>query len=267
MREQRPFSPQGWWATLGVTHKLIVANVIVFLAWQVAPRWFMAAHFTVSWAGVVGHGYVWTLFTSAFSQLGLWHLLWNMLFLHWFGPDLETIYGGRNFLALYLTAALACSLAHLGYEHAWGSDIPALGASGSVMAVTVMTAMFFPHRRMLFMFFIPLPLWVMAGIMIVGDLSGAASGAYGVAHAGHLGGTAAGIAWKLLDLRPFGRPGRAAGRGFFERLGFRWRTRKLKVLPRSPASPSRRSRRGSTPTRPAGSTPSWRRSTPRAWTL
>lgn len=211
-REQRALA--GWWATAPVSHKLIALNIAVFVLWQLRGlQPFMQANFTVSWAGVFGEWRVWTLLTSAFSHQGLWHLLWNMLYLHWFGPDLEQVYGRRNFLLLYLHGALVASLAHVAWEHGWGFDVPALGASGAVMAVVVVTAMFFPQRTLLVMFFVPVPLWLLATFKLLGDLTGMASGGGDVAHAAHLGGAAAGFLFKALDLRLFASPGQVEREG------------------------------------------------------
>lgn len=198
----------GWWWTLPVSHKLIVVNALVFLLWQVPGlQGLMRDHFTVGWQGVFEQWRVWTLVTSAFSHHGLWHLLWNMLYLHWFGLDLEQLYGRRNFLLLYLYGAVVASLAHVAWSHGWGFDAPALGASGSVMAIVVVAALFFPRRTILFMMFIPVPLWLLACFKLLGDLTGMASGGGGIAHAAHLGGAAAGLLFKLLDLRLFASPG------------------------------------------------------------
>ena len=217
-------SMRGELAMLSVSHKLIIVNAVVFLLWQVPDLGgFLDAHFRVSWAGVFESGRVWTLLTSAFSHQGFWHLFWNMIFLHWLGPDLEQIYGRKNFLVLYLWGAALCSVAHVVYEHTWGRGLPALGASGAVMAVLVTAALFYPHRRILFMFLIPLPLWALVGIRVLGDLMGIVpGGAGGVAHAGHLGGAAAGLLYKTLDLRLFPSPGqegvRDEGPGVLARL-------------------------------------------------
>lgn len=210
-----PTAIRGWWALLAMSHKLIAVNLVVFLLWQLrALEPFMRSHFLVSWKGVFGHGRAWTLFTSAFSHQDLMHLAWNMLYLHWFGPDLEQIYGRRNFLLLYLYGAVVTSLAHVAYSHGWGPDVPALGASGAVMAVVITTALFFPQRTILFMMFIPMPLWALAAFKVLGDLAGMFSGAGGISHAGHLGGAAAGWTFKTLDLRLFLSPGQETQDGW-----------------------------------------------------
>lgn len=204
----------GGWALWSISHKLIAINVAVFLVGAFAPG-LIASQFTVSYAGVFEHAKVWTLLTAAFAHLGPWHLLWNMLFLHWFGPDLEQIYGRRNFLVLYLYAALVGSLAHVVYSHHWGFDVPALGASGAVMGVVLVTATFYPQRTILLFFVLPIPLWALAGFKLLGDIAGIMGPGGGVSNAGHLGGAAAGLTFKLLDLRLFPSPGESD-------RGWRW---------------------------------------------
>jgi membrane associated rhomboid family serine protease len=54
-------------------------------------------------ADAVLHGQVWRLLTYAFlhSPATFTHILFNMLFLWWFGSDVEDLYGPKEFLAIY----------------------------------------------------------------------------------------------------------------------------------------------------------------------
>lgn len=227
MQDRRDPGLSGRWAITSVSTRLILLNVVVFVIWQFAQdHRFMRDHFLVSWSNVFEHGRVWTLITSEFSHHDVWHLAWNMLYLHWFGIELEQIYGRRNFLLLYLHGAVVASLAHVAWEHGWGSDVPALGASGAVMAIAVVTAIFYPHRKVSLWFFIPVPLWLLATIFLLGDVTGMVHRGSGVAHAAHLGGAAAGAFFYWFDLRLFASPGQvesdvawpSAVGGFFRRL-------------------------------------------------
>lgn len=222
----------GSWATLPLSVKLIALNLVAFLLWQLTPlQPFLLQHAAISGEALTA-GRVWTLLTAAFSHIGLWHLLWNMLFLYWFGPDLEQLYGRRNFLVLYLGGALVASLAHAAWGLGVGPDVPGIGASGAVMAIVVVTALLFPQRTILLMFVIPVPLWLLACIKLLGDVSGLASGGSGIAHAAHLGGAAAGLAFKLLDLRLFASPGQEEARAPLRRL-----IAGLRPSPRAPQPP------------------------------
>ena len=44
---------------------------------------------------------LWRLITGAFlhDPENWWHIVWNMLFLWWFGKDIEAMYGWKEFLA------------------------------------------------------------------------------------------------------------------------------------------------------------------------
>ena len=80
---------------------------------------------------VVFRGEVWRLLTYAFchERTGVLHILFNMIVLFWFGVTLETMYGQREFLLFYLTAAVVSGLAHVGLGFATGSMAAAIGAS------------------------------------------------------------------------------------------------------------------------------------------
>lgn len=210
---------RGWFATLSATGWLILINVVVFVLWQVFPP---SAHgaglgplepiFTVSADGLLRHGRVWTLVTHAFSHSGLFHLAFNMLFLHWLGRDLEVIYGRRNVVALYVVAGAAGGLAQVAWA-SWRQEghLPLLGASGAIMAIAVVATLFFPRREIRLWGIVPLPLWLMTTLFVAIDLLGATRETQGVisgtGYAAHLGGAALGFVWQRLDLRPFRRDG------------------------------------------------------------
>ena len=90
----------------------------------------------------------------------LQHILFNMLGLFFLGRDVEYRYGSREYLTFYLVAIVIAGLVRtiakvfqrLGWQHA--------GASGGVVAVVILFALNFPHRTVLFMFFLPMPMWV-----------------------------------------------------------------------------------------------------------
>jgi membrane associated rhomboid family serine protease len=62
----------------------------------------------------VFQGRVWQLLTYAFlhSTGGMpWHIIFNMLFLWWFGHEMEELYGAREFTVFYLVSAFLGGLA------------------------------------------------------------------------------------------------------------------------------------------------------------
>lgn len=183
---------------------------------------------------VVEKGQVWRLLTHAFchDRHNILHIVFNMLFLFWFGRTLESMYGSREFLLFYLTAAVCAALAYVALDLYTGSPIPAVGASGAVMAVVMLYTMHFPTEEIYICFIIPIQMrWLMV-LFVIWDLHPvllalAGDGQFtGVAHAAHLGGLAFGFLyahyhWRLEKIG--------------EHLpGLRWRsTPRLRVYPSS----------------------------------
>ena len=152
-------------------------------------------------------GEVWRLFTSMFlhdTQGMPYHLLFNMLFLWWFGTDVEDLYGWREFLCIYLGAGLAGSVLYVLTDLPIppALRVPALGASGAVTGVLVLCAVHYPLRTIYLMWFIPVPLW----LFVVGSIGLDAYTLFsqmhtGVAVACHLGGAAFAFGYYKMNIR------------------------------------------------------------------
>jgi hypothetical protein len=117
------------------------------------------------------------------------------------------MYGGREFLLFYLTAAVCSSLAYVGLAFYSGSNAPAIGASGAVMGVMMLYVIYYPHEQFMIFWFIPMPLWALLSLYVLYDLHPvllqlAGDQLFtGVAHAGHLGGLAFGFIYWRFDLK------------------------------------------------------------------
>ena len=146
----------------------------------------------------------WTLLTYMFLHKGALHLLFNMLWLYWFGQLFLSFFSARHFRGLYLLGGLCGGLFYLlAYNvfpyftpYIYGSYL--LGASASVLAVVVATAVREPEYRVNFMFIGAVRLKYVALFMVVTDLLFVTSG-NGGGHIAHLGGALAGwwFAWSL----------------------------------------------------------------------
>jgi membrane associated rhomboid family serine protease len=150
---------------------LIGINVVVFIA-QLLPaqgRW-ITDTFILDTDKVMS-GQVWRLLTYAFLHSpDAWsHIIFNMIFLWWFGSDVEALYGPREFLAFYLSAAFFGGVAYETWAVAAGEYSQCLGASGAVTALLVLCACHFPHRVVYVMFMVPVPLWLFAVFNVVQD--------------------------------------------------------------------------------------------------
>lgn len=150
-------------------------------------------------------GQIWRLATCALvhDRFGIWHIVLNMLMLYWFGPALEGHYGSREFSLFYAAAAIAASVSYLAVESITGDRFPAIGASGAVMAVVCVFAIWNPGYTIRIYFLFPIPIGWLLGLYVLYDLhpvllrlSGTQLSS-GVAHAAHLGGLAFGyLYWR-----------------------------------------------------------------------
>jgi membrane associated rhomboid family serine protease len=190
---------------------LILANVgIYLLQWIVfdGPEFYEL--FAASSSDIFERGRVWQLLTAAFlhSPTEPFHLVFNMFFLWMFGREIESMYGHREFVAMYLTAAVFSTLvwATIDYFGTTHGAAHMVGASGAITAVVVLCTLYYPSREILLFFVVPVQMWLMLVIylgidflMLVNELKGKGGG--GTAFAAHLGGAAYGFLYKHYDLR------------------------------------------------------------------
>lgn len=165
---------------------LVGVNVACFVIQTVTRSRIGTSPFT-DWlvlnVDAVLHGQVWRLLTYAFlhEPTNIWHIIINMLFLWWFGRDLEDIYGSAEFLAFYLLSAL---LGGAAFVLAAVLDLPGagdfcLGASGAVTAVMVVFAFHYPTRTVLLFFILPVPIWLLVVFQVAQDTLGFLTGSAG----------------------------------------------------------------------------------------
>ncbi len=133
---------------MSFTIALVIVNAVVFLVELVAfhsPRgsYIVDHYFALSVEGLK-HGYVWQLLSFQFLHATIWHLLFNMLAVFFFGRAVEMALGSSRFLALYLSSGVIGGLCQMGAALAWpdyfgGAVIGAsAGAFGLVAAFAVM---------------------------------------------------------------------------------------------------------------------------------
>ena len=200
----------GWLSgTAPACKTLILINVLAYFLQQVLPGEFVNDYLAASSNGIFRHGRVWELLTATFLHGNPFHILWNMLFLWMVGREMESFYGTRDFVAMYLGAALFSTLGWAVLEAAasprhalMGSNVM-MGASGAVMAVVVVYALYYPRREVLLFFVLPVEMWLLVvvflGYQVWLFLSPGAESK--VAVASHLSGAMYGYLFKHFDLR------------------------------------------------------------------
>jgi len=92
----------------------------------------------------------WTLITHMFVHADFNHLFWNMLFLFFFGMELERRVGENKFLQIYIFSGIVAALGQMMISS--GSMV---GASGALFGVMGCLAMIAPEIRILLFFVIP----------------------------------------------------------------------------------------------------------------
>ena len=170
---------------------IVAANVLSFVVQAAVPgvddRFALYPH-DPWWAAFV---------TYSFLHAGVPHLFGNMVFLYIFGNSVNDKMGHLAYLAFYLAGAV---FGGIGFVTLSGGQIPVVGASGAVAAVTGAYLVLFPRATITLLYFFFLigtfevsSFWLI-GLFFVKDLLGLGPGISGVAYSAHVAGTAYGIA-------------------------------------------------------------------------
>jgi len=162
----------------------------------------------------------WTLITYMFTHKDIWHILFNMLWLYWFGRIFLEYLDERKLVAVYLLGGVCGALVYIlsfNIFPAFTSVVAysvAIGASASVMAIVVAIAAYVPdYTVQLFLFgrikikYMALAIFVLTSIM---DFSVNSGGKLA-----HIGGAFFGYFY-TINLRH----GRDIGKGFNRIIDF-----------------------------------------------
>lgn len=172
-----------------MTTNLILITCALFVVQKLAGPWYENAFaLNASWYREPWKAYQLLTYGFLHASDDLWHIVLNMLGLWFFGRDVEYRYGRREYLTFYLVSIVIAGLVWTLAEIPSGGVPAAIGASGGVTAVVILFAFNFPYRTVLFMFFLPMPMWVAAVIFVGLDAYGAVNRSGNVAFSAHLGG-------------------------------------------------------------------------------
>ena len=145
----------------------------------------------------------WTLFTYMFLHIEFFHLLFNMLWLFWFGKIFLEFMKSRQLLLIYILGGLSGGALYVLFYNIFpvfekSLDLSvALGASASVMAIVTAISLYVPgYNVQLFLlgrikiFYIALFLFVVDFFMIRSNNAGG--------HIAHIGGALFGLSYILI---------------------------------------------------------------------
>ena len=139
----------------------------------------------------------WTIITHMFLHKGFWHILWNMLFLYWFGRIVGDFIGDQRILPLYILGGLMGAVFYVLSANIlpYGEGITyyAMGASAASMAMVVAAATLSPDYIMRLILIGDVKLKYVAAVLVFLDLIGTGGSMNTGGHFGHLGGAVMGF--------------------------------------------------------------------------
>jgi membrane associated rhomboid family serine protease len=193
--------------------RVVFVNVFVFLAialTKVLLRLFLIPDMESSimqWLAVPADfssllTHPWTIITYMFVHTQFFHILFNMLWLYWMGKIFVEYLGAKKFLSTYILGGISGAILYIlsfNLFPLFRTSLvhpPMIGASASVLAITVGIATLIPNYK-IFVFLIgPVALKYVAGLIILLDLINLGS-ADNVAHFAHIGGALWGFIYVL----------------------------------------------------------------------
>lgn len=140
----------------------------------------------------------WSLFTYMFLHQDLLHILFNMLWLYWFGELFLLFFSAKHFRGLYILGGLCGGILYMAAYNIFPYFRPLVaeslmrGASASVLAIVAATAYREPNYPIRLLLFGTVRLKYLALVVIGIDLLSVTS-ANGGGHIAHLGGALAGL--------------------------------------------------------------------------
>lgn len=135
----------------------------------------------------------WSIITYMFLHSGIFHILFNMLVLYWFGNILQEYLGKQKFIYTYFLAGIFGGLFYVfcynvfPYFSSTVASSKALGASAAVMGVVFASATLLPNYSVVLAIFGPVRLKYIAFFYLLIDLVGISSSNAG-GHLAHIGG-------------------------------------------------------------------------------
>lgn len=153
----------------------------------------------------------WTLVTYMFAQYDLLHIVFNMLWLYWFGTMFMMTSSSRRLLTLYICGGLSGAVlfmaGYMALPMFHGSYGSLIGSSASVIAIVTAVAILMPRFKMHLLLIGSVSVKWIAIVTIVLVLIGVIGSNAG-GEIAHIGGVIAGVLYALWMKRSHGVAGR-----------------------------------------------------------
>lgn len=197
------------WKTGSMLIKLIFVNVAVFLLLHLVRLVFLTAgadfdavllQFECPSSPAALLMRPWTIITYMFAQYDLFHILFNMLWLFWFGSIFLVADTSKRMLALYVYSGLGGALLFMLYYSITGMYGLLIGSSASVIGIVTATAVRHPDYKMGLLFLGEISLKWLAIITIAIDMI-SIGGTNAGGHVAHIGGALTGALYAVAIKR------------------------------------------------------------------
>jgi membrane associated rhomboid family serine protease len=154
-----------------VVKALVISNVVIWLgAVLVLQNMILGTSVVFDWFALIPYKvltqfYLWQFMTYMFlHSSGVFHVLFNMLSLWWFGSELEGRWGSRFFATYYLVCGVGAAAIYLlgtliyyfVTNNAGPMQAPLVGASGATYGILLAYALLFGEREIYFMMLFPM---------------------------------------------------------------------------------------------------------------
>ncbi|WP_375447671.1 rhomboid family intramembrane serine protease [uncultured Fibrella sp.] len=192
---------------------VILVLVVTRLSGQPAAYQWVLDQLMMPWSPMALIKKPWTVLTYAFTHADPFHILWNMIFLYWFGRLIEEYLGSRRLVGLYILGALGGGLCYFAsynlipYFSTQVGGQALLGASGAALSVAVGAATLLPNYTFHLLFIGPVRIkYIVLFFVVLSFFNSVGSNAGG--NLAHLGGALIGFSYiKLLQAgSDLGRP-------------------------------------------------------------
>jgi membrane associated rhomboid family serine protease len=162
------------WNQQSAVSQLIILNVIVFVVNLLFGNVSTTNQGSVNEALALDADTLWKPWTwykvltyaFAHSSRDISHIFFNMLSLYFMGRSVEMKYGRKEFLKIYLLAALFCGVLSMVVRSFGPDGRSVLGASGAVLCISMLFVYNFPNATVYFIVF-PMPAWVLGVIFVL----------------------------------------------------------------------------------------------------
>ena len=203
------------------TSIIILINVIAFVIYQLALNFtsdfLILYNFALIPQRIIESYNIWTIITSLFMHTIPMHLLFNMLTLFFIGKFVEPLIGRKRFLILFLGSGIFAAISHVIITLIGGGDsiyIPALGASGAIMGLLGILAILTPKQKVLLFFVVPMPIWGLGVILLLGVIFNPSIGGVLIGHVAHFAGFIFGVGYGLYLKKKYPRKTKMIARYF-----------------------------------------------------